>query len=135
MSRSDFLSVLNEHGDACLHAAQHLSNHLQSAVDLIRSIRLSHNMDERLAKFLLRWATQGHHTNGTVRVNLTMTHEEIAQSIGTSRETVTRLLAKLRHSRIAQIDVIFQALDSYPPLSVSTLRGLFQQSAHFAILH
>src|SRR5579872_3902947 len=32
VGRSDFLSFLNEHGDACLHAAQHLSNHLQSAV-------------------------------------------------------------------------------------------------------
>ncbi len=104
VSRSDFLSFLQEHGDACLHATQHLSKDCQSAVDLIRSIGLSHRMDERLAKFLLRWSTQGHHTNGAFRVNLPMTHEEIAQFIGTSRETVTRLLAKLRHSHIAQID-------------------------------
>ncbi len=61
-------------------------------------------MDERLAKFLLRWSTQGQHTNGTIRVNLPMTHEEIAQFIGASRETVTRMLAKLRQGHIAQID-------------------------------
>lgn len=104
VSRSDFLNFLKEYGEACLRAAQHLSSSCQSAVDLIRSIGFSHNMDERLAKFLLRWATHGQHTNGTIRVNLTMTHEEIAQSIGTSRETVTRLLARLKHSHIAQID-------------------------------
>ncbi len=104
VKRSDFLNFLKEHGDACLHAAQHLSKDCQSAVDVIRSIGLSHRLDERLAKFLLRWSTQGQHSNGVIRVNLPMTHEEIAQFIGASRETVTRLLARLRHSRIAQID-------------------------------
>ena len=104
VSRSDFLSFLKGHGDACLHAAQHISKDCHSAVDLIRSIGLSHRMDERLAKFLLRWSTQGHHTNGAIRVNLPMTHEEIAQFIGTSRETDTRLLTKLRQGHIAQID-------------------------------
>lgn len=102
--RSDFLSFLKEHGDACLHAAVHLSHNCQSAVDLIRSIGMSHRVDERLAKCLLRWSTQGQHTNGAIRVNLNMTHEEIAEFVGTSRETVSRLLSKLRHGRIAQLD-------------------------------
>ena len=104
VKRPDFLNFLQQHGDACLHAIQHLSKDCHSAVDLIRSIGLSHRMDERLAKFLLRWSTQGHHTNGVIRVNLPMTHEEIAQFIGASRETVTRLLAKLRQAHVAQLD-------------------------------
>ena len=59
VSRPDFLRFLKEHGDACLHAVHHLSKDCQSAVDLIRSIGLSRRMNERLAKFLLRWSTQG----------------------------------------------------------------------------
>lgn len=104
VSLSDFLDFLKEHGDACLHAAEHISSDYQSAFELIRSIGLSHRVNERLAKLLLRWATHGQHTNAGIRVNVNMTHEEIAQFIGTSRETVTRSLAKLRKDRIAELN-------------------------------
>ena len=35
-------------------------------------------------------------------MKLSLTHEEIAQRIGTSRETVTRLFASLRERQIVQ---------------------------------
>jgi CRP/FNR family cyclic AMP-dependent transcriptional regulator len=38
-----------------------------------------------------------------VRIKLTLTHEEIAQMIGSSRETVTRLLADLRRRQLVQV--------------------------------
>jgi CRP/FNR family transcriptional regulator len=37
-----------------------------------------------------------------VRIKLTLTHEEIAQMIGSSRETVTRLLANFRRKQLVQ---------------------------------
>jgi CRP/FNR family transcriptional regulator len=104
VSRNDFLVFLREHRHACLHAAQQLSKECHAAVELIHSIGFSYKMDQRLARFLLRWSSCGDHTNRTIRANFTMTHEEIAQVIGASRETVTRLLARLRRNRIAQID-------------------------------
>ena len=36
------------------------------------------------------------------RVKLALTHEEIAQMIGTSRETVTRLFAEMKKRQIVQ---------------------------------
>lgn len=36
-------------------------------------------------------------------VNITLTHEEIAQMIGSSRETVTRLLADFRKKQLLQV--------------------------------
>jgi CRP/FNR family transcriptional regulator len=103
VKRSDFVSFLHQYGDACLHTVQKLSNENESALDLIRSVALSHNVLERLAKFLLRWSTQGQHTNGAIRVDLKMTREEIAESVGASRETVTRLLMRLRNSHTAEV--------------------------------
>jgi CRP/FNR family cyclic AMP-dependent transcriptional regulator len=101
--RDDFLKFLKEHADACMQAAHHLSNHCQSAFDQIRSLGLSHSAREKLARVLLEWASNGEQTPDGVRVKLAMTHEEIAQMIGTSRETVTRILTEFRKKRLALI--------------------------------
>ena len=52
---------------------------------------------------LLEWAANGEQTTDGIRVKLAMTHEEIAQIIGTSRETVTRILAEFRNKGLAVI--------------------------------
>jgi CRP/FNR family transcriptional regulator, cyclic AMP receptor protein len=97
IKRDDFLRFLQQHGDACLKAAQHLSKDCQSAYQQIRSLGLSHSAPERLARLLLEWAQE--ERDGRIKVALT--HEEIAQIIGTSRETVTRTLADFRKKQIA----------------------------------
>jgi CRP/FNR family cyclic AMP-dependent transcriptional regulator len=100
IKRDDFLRFLQKHGDACLQAAQHLSKDCQSAYQQIRSLGLSHSAPERLARLLLEWSV-GFNANDEVKVKLSLTHEEIAQIIGTSRETVTRVLAEFRKKQIA----------------------------------
>ena len=50
---------------------------------------------------LLELASEGEATKEGIRVKLALTHEEIAQVIGTSRETVTRLLANFRKKQMA----------------------------------
>jgi CRP/FNR family transcriptional regulator len=99
----DFLRFLKEHGDACLRAAQHISRDCQEAYDVIRSIGLSHSVSGRVAKFLLTSATNGRVTNGVVRARLLLTHEDIAQLMGTSRETITRILSEFRKKDIVEL--------------------------------
>lgn len=103
IKRDDFLKFLREHGDACLQAARHLSDDCQSAFEQIRALGLSHSAREKLARVLLEWAANGEQTKEGVRVKMAMTHEEIAQMIGTSRETVTRILTEFRTKRLAVI--------------------------------
>ena len=100
VKRDDFLKFLQNHGDACLKAAQHLSKDCQTAYQQIRSLGLSHSAPERLARLLLEW-TSGSPQQAEPKVKLALTHEEIAQIIGTSRETVTRVLADFRKRQIA----------------------------------
>jgi CRP/FNR family cyclic AMP-dependent transcriptional regulator len=102
-NREDFLRFLREHGDASLHAAHHVSRECQDAYDVIRSIGLSHSVSGRVAKFLLASATGGQVTNGAVRAKLSLTHEDIAQLMGTSRETITRILSELRKKEIVEL--------------------------------
>jgi CRP/FNR family transcriptional regulator, cyclic AMP receptor protein len=103
VSREDFLRFLKEHGDACLHAAQHISSECQDAYDVVRSIGLSNSVSGRVAKFLLASATDGRVTKGVVRAKLALTHEDIAQLVGTSRETITRTLSEFRKKEILEL--------------------------------
>lgn len=101
--RDDFLRFLQHHGEACLNAAQHLSQNCQNAYEMIRSLGLSHSVGEKLARLLLEWASDGETTKEGIRIKISLTHEEIAQLIGTSRETVTRVLSEFREKKFAQL--------------------------------
>ncbi len=101
IKREDFQRFLEEHGSACLQAAEHLSENCHNAYDMIRAIGLSHSASEKLARMLLELASDGDTTKDGIRVKLALTHEEIAQVIGTSRETVTRLLGGFRKKQMA----------------------------------
>ena len=103
VKREDFLRFLREHSEACLRVAEQLSEKYNTACREIRSLGLSHSAAEKLARLLLDWsARNGESSKQEPRVKLALTHEEIAQMIGTSRETVTRLFAELKKRQIVQ---------------------------------
>jgi len=103
IKRDDFLRFLQNHADACLNAAQHLSQNCQDAYEMIRSLGLSHSVSEKVARLLLEWAADGENTKDGIRIKVSLTHEEMAQLVGTSRETVTRVLGEFREKRLAQL--------------------------------
>ena len=103
VKREDFLGFLKEHNDACLRVTEQLSAKYNSACREIRALALSHSAVEKLAKLLLEWSVkEGEVTKVGTRFKLPLTHEEIAQMINTSRETVTRLLTDLKRQEILQ---------------------------------
>lgn len=101
--RDDFLKFLNEHPDACIRAVQVLSQSYQAACAQIRTLGLSSSAIEKLARLLLELSVSGEKTADGTRVRVALTHEEIAQIIGTSRETVTRTLSEFKHRRLAAL--------------------------------
>lgn len=74
-----------------------LSHELIELTERTRSLVLLQTASARLAKLLLEWSRQ------SIRVDRVFTHEEIAQMIGSSRETVTRLLASLSRRSIISV--------------------------------
>ena len=103
IKRDDFMRFLQNHADACLNAAQHLSQNCQDAYEMIRSLGLSHSVSEKIARLLLEWASGGENTKEGIRIKVSLTHEEMAQLVGTSRETVTRVLGEFREKHLAQL--------------------------------
>ena len=104
MRRDDFLRFVGEHQDACLRAARQVSHECEAESDHIRALGLSHSVTEKLAHLLLSWCNErGKESEGGTRLQLLMTHEDISQLIGTSRETVTRLLKDFRTRGIVAV--------------------------------
>ncbi len=103
IARTDFLAFLREHGEAALRVAQQLGETYHSAISEMRTIGLSHSAGEKLARFLLDLSTEHDAGEGDIKLTLTLTHEEIAQMIGASRETVTRLFSDFKKKQLLQI--------------------------------
>jgi CRP/FNR family transcriptional regulator, cyclic AMP receptor protein len=104
VKRDDFLRFVKAHSEACFKVAEQLSEKYNTACHEIRSLGLSHSAGQRLAKLLLEWSSpNGKTAEPQPRLKLAFSHEEIAQMIGTSRETVTRLFTDLKKRQIVQV--------------------------------
>lgn len=103
VKREDFLKLLNTHAEACMNTAQQLSEKYQSAQREIRSLGLSQTTSEKLAHLILNWCERGEETPRGTRLKVLLTHEEIAQMIGTTRETVTRLLSDFKRRKLVEV--------------------------------
>jgi len=101
--RDDFLRFLREHSEAGIRVIQQLSEKYISTCREIRTLSLSHSASEKLAKLLLNWGPINNQAANTeIRILLRLSHEEIGQMIGTSRETVNRSLAAWQKRKIIQ---------------------------------
>jgi CRP/FNR family cyclic AMP-dependent transcriptional regulator len=103
VKRDDFLRFLKDDVEVCFKVAEQLSEKYHNACKEVRSLGLSRSAAEKLAKLLLEWSSKdGEASKPEPRLKIGLTHEEIAQMIGTSRETVTRLFAELKKQQILQ---------------------------------
>jgi CRP/FNR family transcriptional regulator len=94
--KQDFLRFLREQADAGFNALRQLSNNYHAAYTQVCSLGLSSSVGDKLAKLFLGWSEAREATGGRIHLKVTFSHEEIAEMIGTSRETVTRLLKDFR---------------------------------------
>ena len=103
--RDDFLSFLRQHSEACLRVACQLAEKYTSACREVHSLHYSHTAEEKLATLLLDWSARNGAGAGESHtgVKLSLTHEEMGQMIGMTRETVSRTLAELKKRQIVQV--------------------------------
>ncbi len=103
--RLQFMQVLRAHADISLNVARHLTMELHKAWDQTRILALAPSTQAKVAQFLLAWAAQhGQTTPEGVHLALNMTHEEIGQAIGSSRESVSRALGDFRQKRLIRMN-------------------------------
>jgi CRP/FNR family transcriptional regulator, cyclic AMP receptor protein len=93
------MQFLARHLDVYPIVTREISNSFNLACEQLRMVGLSTSVHERLARLLLVWSDGTGTKAESSRCRLSMTHEEIGEFIGASRETVTRTLSifKNRH--------------------------------------
>ena len=100
IARDAFLQFLREQGEVAVRVAEQLSRNYYTAYEEIRTLGLMSSPAEKFAKLLLSWSSDSK-DGGNVRV--TLTHEEIAEMIGTTRETVSRLFSEFKKKELVQL--------------------------------
>lgn len=101
--REPFLQFLRDHGDAALSVAQILTEIYQATYREVRYLGLSGSAEAKLARFILDFTEKSQSAKGPTSTTLTLTHEEIAEMIGASRETVSRLFASFKRKKLIEI--------------------------------
>jgi CRP/FNR family cyclic AMP-dependent transcriptional regulator len=102
--REDFLRFIHNSLDASANALRQLATECESGADRVKAMELSQSATGKLAGLLLSWcAERGRPSDGGLRVQVLMTHDDISHLINTSRETVTRLFRELRDERLISV--------------------------------
>jgi len=104
ITRAEFLQFLDRSPRAASDAIQQLSANYYDAQRDLRALGLSESAREKLAKLLVEWVEHaGDPTDaGDIWLRVYLTHEEIAQMIGASRETVTRMFSDLTRRKVIE---------------------------------
>jgi CRP/FNR family cyclic AMP-dependent transcriptional regulator len=101
ISRQVFMQFLARHQDVYMIVTREISRSFNLACDQLRMVGLSTSVHERLARLLLVWSDEADHKSELgSRCRLSMTHEEIGEFIGASRETVTRTLSIFKNRQL-----------------------------------
>jgi CRP/FNR family cyclic AMP-dependent transcriptional regulator len=106
IEREALMRMVERNGELGLHSAQALSREFQSAYRDIHDLVLARSSAGKLARLLLSWTTGREKENAAseIRIRSSLTHEEMAQMIGSSRETVTRLLSDLKKKEFIRLE-------------------------------
>lgn len=104
VDRNEYLDLMQAHSEIGMHTAQSLSRDYQSAYRDIHDLVLTRSSAGKLARLLLSNSPTLGVEAAETRVHSAMTHEEMAQRIGSSRETVTRLLSNLKKKQLIRLD-------------------------------
>jgi CRP/FNR family transcriptional regulator len=93
-------------GEIGLRSAQALGREFQAMHRDVHELVLARSAAGKLARLLLSWSQEIQRERGKdeVRIRSTVTHEEMAQMIGASRETVTRLLNDLKKKELIRLE-------------------------------
>ena len=101
--RDSLMHLMSDYPEVAVRIAQQLSRNYYTAYEEIRTLGLAASPSEKFAKLLLSWSTKYAQDDGSSQVKLTLTHEEIAEMIGTTRETVSRLFSEFKKKQLMQL--------------------------------
>ena len=102
--RSDFNKLIETHPGIALRLLEELTSRLRKADERIESLALL-DVTGRVAGILLQLADErGKKSERSILIKSRPTHQELANMVGTTRETVTRVLKQLENKKYISMD-------------------------------
>lgn len=104
LSQSQFFEFLRNHPDSSHLIMQVLSCRMRTLSEVIVNL-VNDDVQTRIMKLILRLgARHGVRMGQDIHLNLTLTHQEIADMVGTTRQTVTGVLSKLKRQGFMSLE-------------------------------
>lgn len=102
VAREKFLRMMARHAVVGLRTSERLSAECLRAFRDLGLLRIPSSALQKLSRLLLRWSSPNEDKR-VQEIPMIYTHAELAQLIGTSRETVTRLLNRLENDEVIRV--------------------------------
>jgi CRP/FNR family cyclic AMP-dependent transcriptional regulator len=98
--REDFLSFIGRFPEAYQAVIRQLNSQYATACEQLRTVGLSSNAHEKIARLFLHWPADEKQTSQPAKIKMPLTHEQIAECVGSTRETVTRTLSEFKNRHL-----------------------------------
>ena len=112
----DFLRFVAKHSEVYQGVVKQLSTLYSGACEQLRTVGLSASAPEKLARLLLDWSAEAKETKQGAPIKLPLTHEEIAEFIGSTRETVTRTFSEFKSRQLVTLQGSTLTISNRPAL-------------------
>lgn len=116
--REDFLHFIAKNPEVYQGVVRQFSSLYSGACDQLRTVGLSASAPEKLARLLLEWSSETKDGKPMTQIKMPLTHEEIAEFIGTTRETVTRTLSEFKTRRLVALQGSTLSISNRPALAL-----------------
>ena len=104
IARTQFKDYLESHSAVSFVIMQALSCRMRVLGDMLVNL-IDDDVNSRIIKLMLRLsACHGSRVGDEVHLNIRMTHQEIADMVGTARQTVTKVLSDLKQRGVLSIE-------------------------------
>jgi len=103
IGKEDFQRFIRTFPEVYASVIGQISTQYKSACNQLRTVGLSTSANEKLARLLLEWSSDGIETKEGTRIRMPWTHEQIAECVGSTRETVSRTLSDFRFRQLVTI--------------------------------
>ena len=106
--RQDFLYFIERYVEGSMQAAKMLNKEYRDALSDAIRLALSSSISARVAKLLLAMTSE--QDDPKPRFTMSLTHEDLANMLGTTRESVTRVLSDMKRKEIIAIKGVSMTL-------------------------
>jgi CRP/FNR family transcriptional regulator, cyclic AMP receptor protein len=100
-----FLDFIQHHAEGSLHAAETLNKEYRSALTDASRLALSTSIAARVAHLLLELVVENETAqDAQPKIHMSLRHEDLASMLGSTRESITRVLNGFRRSGVISIE-------------------------------